>query len=448
MIALRLGRGRAAQPVPLRTGCKITAVGQRRRQQFARVFVRGIHQDVLAVLVLHSRDGVVEITVGYVVVLGDSGHDQHGIRLEPGDLQHGRQQRRFVAAHSVAPVERHRHVVGFIARRLRLRRDPHVADLLRNEIEQRPDFFPVRLFARRQFLHFGADGVVRRIQTGTAQRAVPLGDIRPALRRSHQQPLHRRVQRRHVRLRDRLRHVDRFPPVMDPVARGGFPEFYPGSGTVLYHLGLQRLRLRSIDHDDVFLYRHISLQGDVVPPEPGDAGLLDDPPDLDPDDVIELHLGDRQRQHLVGRIVNVAAHLPRIDGDFCVFCRIQQLYLALAQNEDLFHRQRFVGRIEVEGKTPQLPAPRFRQRFLIIFVGRIRQPVRLVADLFQIVKQHRVGIRELLFRRLVSQLQQFLLRQILRRNRLHRKQQQNKKPYHLSHSDLRLFSLVTSISRI
>ena len=57
-------------------------------------------------------------------------------------------------------------------------------------------------------------------------------------------------------------------------------------------------------------------------------------------------------------------------------------------------------------------------------------------------------IRELLFRRLVSQLQQFLLRQILRRNRLHRKQQQNKKPYHLSHSDLRLFSLVTSISRI
>ena len=68
--------------------------------------------------------------------------------------QHRNEQGGFVAADAVAVGEGQADIVRLVARRFVLDRDAHVADLLRDEIEQVFDLL-LRVFgARGQLLHF------------------------------------------------------------------------------------------------------------------------------------------------------------------------------------------------------------------------------------------------------------------------------------------------------
>ncbi|MPM96764.1 hypothetical protein SDC9_143929 [bioreactor metagenome] len=121
---------RTAQHIALRLGDHVTHIGQCGGEQFGGGLIRRVHQDIMARRVFDRDDRVVEIVVGNLVVLRVSGHEEHRIRLESGQFEHRNQQRRLVAADSVALVEGHRNVVRLVTRRLGLGGDAHVADLL------------------------------------------------------------------------------------------------------------------------------------------------------------------------------------------------------------------------------------------------------------------------------------------------------------------------------
>ena len=112
-----------------------------------------------------------------------SGVDEHGEGLDPGDAAHGHKQRGFVAADAVAVVEGDVDIVWFIAGRIVLERQTHIADFLRDELEERANPSPLI----RTTLHKPIDRVRHRRrgprEVRLAQLPIPAGHRRPVLDR-------------------------------------------------------------------------------------------------------------------------------------------------------------------------------------------------------------------------------------------------------------------------
>lgn len=82
---------------------------------------------------------MIEVRLWDVRVLLRPDLDQHGKRLDVRQPKHLDQKRGLVAADPVLVLERDANVMRLIAGRLRLDRQPQVADLLRDELEERLD---------------------------------------------------------------------------------------------------------------------------------------------------------------------------------------------------------------------------------------------------------------------------------------------------------------------
>ena len=208
---------------PLATGVRheIRAVAQIRRAEIAARLVGRVHEYVVSVQ-LHGDNRVVEKRRRDLVVhLCGADADEDGVRLESRDPEHGDEQRRLVAAHAVAVVESEVNVVRRIAGRRVLHREPHVADLLRDELVHRAHLVDGRGIcadAPHDLLDLVRHRGVRLLEMGNRDVPVPLRELLPAGGSGDAQVLALRPVGRHRRFREHLRRILRRPAVDDALA--------------------------------------------------------------------------------------------------------------------------------------------------------------------------------------------------------------------------------------
>ena len=190
------------------------AVAEIGGEELFRGFVGGIHEDVFAALATHGGDGVVEVGERIFRILQRSGVDEHGICVDVGHAEHGDEEAGLVAADAVAVVEREGDVVRLVAGGVLFKRDAHVADFLRDELEDGLDLlvFILRVFA--ELLDFRDDfrSVDEMLRVDFPE---PLGDFLPAGGGADAKALHDARKRRHVRLGEHARDILHRPFVED-----------------------------------------------------------------------------------------------------------------------------------------------------------------------------------------------------------------------------------------
>ena len=338
---------------------------------------------------------MVEVVVRHLVILGRPGHEQHRIRLETGQLQHRHQQRRLVAADAVTLVEGHRHVVRLVAGGLGFGGDAHIADLLGDELEERHYLLLRRLRVFGQLTDFGFDFGSHRIQPGTAERVVPLGNLVPVGGSADHQALYAGVKLRHVRFGNHLRHIRRDPRVENAAVLLLLRKLHGAADRVFDRDGLERPVRRSVDGDPVLQHRGVALQQIEAAPDAGHPRL-----DLlfhrpEPDDVADLQLRNRDGHDLVGGVVDIGTHLAGAHRDFAVLRDIQPDRLAVRlQHVAEFQFELLVGGVEIEALRPHRAPSGLGQHFHEIVVGGDGGAVGLIDHVLLIVQQHAVGVRE------------------------------------------------------
>ena len=362
-----------------------------------RRLVRGVHEPVAVRTLLHGHDGVVEIGPRHLGVHLRAHVDEHGVGADAGDAQEHGQERGLVAADAVAVLERDVHVVRLVAGRAVLEGEPHVADLLRHELEHGAELRLVRGASRNEAAHLvrhrrRGGGEVRR-----AEAPVPARDGGPVLRRGEADRLHARGERRHVRLGERLRHVAHVPP--QERAAGG-------------ERTVRRAHDRFLEgmaHDDVSHGVRVGLVHGVhggedrrgvleelhVRPRAGHAGLARALCVADMAHLAHGEAGDGAAHLLVERVHDVRIERGVVRGDLERAREVHGADLSVGAHdfdgEDL---RVAVALGEVERDGGRGTASLFREHLHPFVVPGDLGAVRLVGHVDAVVHHHAVGVGE------------------------------------------------------
>ena len=113
------------------------------------------------------------------------------------------------------------------------------------------------------------------------------------------------------------------------------------------------------------------------------------------DDIADLKFGDRHGEDLVGRVIDVCAHLGGFDGDFpiCFHIDLHDFPVRLDDFEE-GNFEFLIGGIELEREFAQIAPSGFRQDFLIEVVGFDAGPVGLVDGALPVIEQYGLGVRK------------------------------------------------------
>ena len=339
-------------------------------QQIARVFIRGIHQRVLALGQFHAHDGVVETGIGHFGVALVADADEHRIGLESGQSQHGNEQRRLVAAHSVVLFKGQAHVMRFKTRTVLFRREAHVTDVFGDMIKQRLHAFQLRGRAIGEGGHGGFHGGRHGVEMRFAEIPIPLGNRRPVRERADQHALQHLRGRRHGRFVKHAGHIIDFPVISDAAVRIG------GGGS------LDRTRDRVTQGDllegraggrmdlircvpDVFT----ALKNIFLRKLTRNAGAFDGLAGDGVNDIAHLHLGQVHLKHLHVRVGNVFRHLAFVDGFLGIGGDIHGHHRAIRLDHfQPGHGNGGIRQHEAEGEHAAAPAAFFREDFLVGFI--------------------------------------------------------------------------------
>ena len=139
--------------------------------------------------------------------------NQHRIALNACHGEHGCEQGCLITADTITVLKGHADFMRLISRGSIFSRNPHVADFLRDKLEDAADLLVAcggsfnQLIDHR--LHFRISLLERRL----AEIPIPAGDLAPVLDRAEHDPLCDGLQRWHVGLRKDLRHIAELPEV-------------------------------------------------------------------------------------------------------------------------------------------------------------------------------------------------------------------------------------------
>ncbi len=372
---------------------QIAHIGQIGGENFRRGFIGRVHQHVRPVFHPHAGDRMVEIAVRHLAVFFRAAVEQHRISLQAGKPEHGRQQRRLVAADPVAFFKRDVDVVGFESGRFGLQRQPRVTDFARNELENRVDLLDFSRFPGGQFLHLGFHFRRHLVQVRRGNIPVPARNLQPVGGGADQQPLRHHVSGRHGGFVENLRHVAGGPAVHDPAVLFRLIERDRSFHLVLDDPAFERKLRRGVDDIFVIMNRRAGLKHNKVRPYAADtlperglaAGHVDH--------VADLQVGNGHLQQPLVGVVNIGLHLARFGHDFGVRRHVDRRDRAVGT--DHFKRDHFdfvVTGVEMELKGPAFPAAFFGQDFLVIVIDRRSQRLPVVfADLI-VADQDTVGV--------------------------------------------------------
>ena len=171
--------GGGAQGVAFGAGDDVAHVLEIGGEDVFGVFVGGVHEDIFALVVEGGGDGVVEEGLGDFFVFFGAGHDDDGEGIDAGDAEHGGEEGGFIPADAVAVFEGDGDIVGFVAGGFLFGGDAHVANLLRDEGEERFDFF-LGAFAVGEVEGGLFEGGGGAFHSGEAEVPVPTGEFFPA----------------------------------------------------------------------------------------------------------------------------------------------------------------------------------------------------------------------------------------------------------------------------
>ena len=267
-----------------------------------------------------------------------------------------------------------------------LHREAHVAYLLRNEGEYAPHV-AAELLDLRGHRRVGLRHVL------LAQAPVPARDLRPVPRRRDAHVLHLGVERRHVRLGERLRGVS------------GGEEVHGRAVRAVRHVRrhvAKRVPHRDA-HDRQLLGRSHLVGGaddrafplhDGEPrPLPLAAGPQLPPPGLHVHGVADLEAGDGADDPAVERVVDVLGHRPVVGG---LLHRRGDVDLSLAAvgayRADVLNLGLAVALRVVERHFALLAAPFLCQNLHPALEAHLVRPVRIVGDAGRLVYYDGVGV--------------------------------------------------------
>ncbi len=142
------------------------------------VFIGGVHEYIVAVVVEGGGDGMIEKGLGDFFVFFGAGHDDDGEGIDAGDAEHGGEEGGFIPADAVAVFEGDGDIVGFVAGGFLFGGDSHVANLLGDECEE--GFYDfLGGFTGGEFACFGFHGGGGAFHAGKAEVPVPAGEVFP-----------------------------------------------------------------------------------------------------------------------------------------------------------------------------------------------------------------------------------------------------------------------------
>ncbi len=322
--------------------------------------------------------------------------DQHRITGNAGQRQERGEQRRLVAADAVAVFERQADSVRLVPRRHILGGDSHVADLLRNELEETPDLLVARCRTGNQLLNLLLHLRSRLLQRRLAELPVPARDIAPLAHRAEQHALHLRVERRHVRFREHLRHVAHLPRVQRATIRLRCSRIVQGIRHCRAQHRMLDRQFRRRGNLIIELHdRQIVFEDRIVAPRIGNARLAHDPAGRDMADIADLHAGHGEDQHLIRWVVDVRAHLAGINHHARVGRDIDG-HRGSIRLDDLrpIDKRRAVMQVEGNRDRLRIAAALFRQHLGKVVVPRHGRARFLITLQHAILNQHAIRVRE------------------------------------------------------
>ena len=289
-----------------------------------------------------------------------------------------------------------------VARRLALRHRAHVAHFAGNEVEERADrrLALVCRGARRgrdELRDLGRHRPVRRREVRGAEAGVPAREGLPVGRGGEEQARGAVVGGRHVRLGEVARDVFRGPDFGDRAGRlvrvRRVRQLH--GARVAERAGTQRHRRRAGDARALEEDRVVALEGEIVRIDALATRLLRGAAHHELHRVADLQAGQRERERLVVRVVDVARERARVRRLGEVGREVDVARDAVRRNHPRDeHRRRSVEVVVRERERPVVLEPALREDLGQGRPCRRVGPVRLVARLLPFEHRHlvRIGI--------------------------------------------------------